>query len=225
MSLVLGLVFAHLKPTIGALDLKEYNMKSCTVLLFLLAELCFFCLHSVEGTRIRPNYEVEQLEEKMSHLKHIFSIYEQLESQGFIDPTLGVAEYETMEYALFGSLINIMNYKSTPRQLVNIKDKVVEKLDRNGLFSVFVVFHSLANGNEYYHLEGDIDMNTLKLNIRIQKKISSSEFKEIKMTTPSFFDGWYQKVGYESSGFNNGSKGGENLLYWCFSVGLICSLG
>lgn len=220
MSLVVGLIFAHLRPTLGAIDLREYNMKSCTVLVFLLAEICFSCFHAVEGTKFQPNYEVEHLEQKKTHLSHIHDIYVQLENLGYIDPALGVAKYETMERAALGSLLSVMNYECIPKHLVHLTDKVVEKIDQDGSFSVFIAVNSLADGNKYYHFEGDIDIDTLKLNIKYRKELSRKEFQEVKETAPaSVLHTLYQKVGNGSSSFNNGSKGETDLLFNIYESG------
>ena len=184
-------------------------MESGVVIIFLLVELCITCYHTVEGVPFQPNYQVENLEQKKAHLDHIYKIYKTLEDQGYVDPSLGIARNETMKYALMGSVSNIVNYKCTPRQQKNIKEHVVEKLDESGSFSLYMSVDSLSDGNEYFYIEGDLDKETLKVNIDFHRTLSKPEYHRAKKTVFSYFSSLYQTT----DSFNNGSKG-KNFFFF-----------
>jgi len=188
-------------------------MKSNVVLLFLLAECFFMCSRTVEGSPVQANNK-KSLETKKTHLDRIHNYFLVMENQGFIDPSLGAPNYETYKYALMGSLSDYLNYQRTPRQLVNIKDYVVEKLEESGSFSVYVFMDSLADGDSYYRLKGVFDMEDLKVDLQFKKKLSRGDYEAAKASLPSsLFHSLIQFSGGNFT-FNNGSKGEELTLVY-----------
>ena len=207
-----GIILAHLRPKPGASDL---NMKSCIVFLFVLAECFFLCNHAVGDSLTGANYK-KSFERKKARLERIHNWYQTVENQGYIDPSFGAPTYETLKYALMGSLSTSMNYQRAPKEQVNIKDYVVEKLEENGPFSVYVFVDSLAEGDVYYRLEGDFDMDALKVDVQYEKRLSRKDYEAAKASLPPTL---LQSLVQYSEGnvtFNNGSNGkGLTLLLFC----------